>query len=571
MEYVNALKYDIDRMFKTSDMKIQDIKNIILATEKSVKKYLNQHPDEDISIIETKMNNLLNTDLYSLKHPTRSDLYLFKTLETILKEPNIIGDLLVSPKIDDIVNSCETRYKYTSSIAENYLTLLKDAFNANKNIITSETKKELLDHNLSSSEIKVLQSKICKFLKQFYDKYYNNTIQKGYINKMLTYCDILNFTGTLPDNNNRNSIRLMNSNLEFLGFNYDEESEDDLKKPVITDLMKPEFYKNFKIDELIALSAFYANKVAKTIETYNYCLYIIYKTDLFRKYKENPEYTFNLSDEQIQQILLQQKIFSNYTRLFIEEKANNCTSDMKITPDIVYEELNNAYIKQALRKYETYYNDEFSSRLPDLKHDILSDLGQCIVLQASTQFAYENKKHAIESLLLMLIDKDKERNWGVILDETYNKEFSQSKTNTFLIGVDMKEFNMPITFHCTEAFIRTFMNNYAKTDYIPVYKGIKDMVIETQANRPTFWGTPILMKLSKEQRKLLRESSEALNNDNPYYNFIQHIQWMSHPNRPPKHIKDEYRINKDGSLRKYYYSFEKKKVYREDKLPQLEK
>ena len=189
--------------------------NIILATEKSVKKYLNQHPDEDISIIETKMNNLLNTDLYSLKHPTRSDLYLFKTLETILKEPNIIGDLLVSPKIDDIVNSCETRYKYTSSIAENYLTLLKDAFNANKNIITSETKKELLDHNLSSSEIKVLQSKICKFLKQFYDKYYNNTIQKGYINKMLTYCDILNFTGTLPDNNNRNSIRLMNSNLDL--------------------------------------------------------------------------------------------------------------------------------------------------------------------------------------------------------------------------------------------------------------------------------------------------------------------------------------------------------------------
>ena len=326
MEYVNALKYDIDRMFKTSD-----IKNIIIATEKSVKKYLNQHPDEDISIIETKMNNLLNTDLYSLKHPTRSDLYLFKTLETILKEPNIIGDLLVSPKIDDIVNSCETRYKYTSSIEENYLTLLKDAFNANKNIIT-------------------LQSKICKFLKQFYDKYYNNTIQKGYINKMLTYCDILNFTGTLPDNNNRNSIRLMNSNLEFLGFNYDEESEDDLKRPVITDLMKPEFYKNFKIDELIALSAFYANKVAKAIETYNYCLYIIYKTDLFRKYKENPEYTFNLSDEQIQQILLQQKIFSNYTRLFIEEKANNCTSDMKITPDIVYEELNNAYIKQALRK-----------------------------------------------------------------------------------------------------------------------------------------------------------------------------------------------------------------------------
>ena len=448
---------------------------------------------------------------------------------------------------------------------------MKDAFHALKNIIPSETKKKLVEHKMTPSEIKVLQSNICKFLRQFYDKLYNTVIKEGYTNKMLKYCDILDFSGSLPDNNSRNNNRLVNSNFEFLGFNYDDEIEDNIKRPVITDLMKPDFYKNLKADELIGLSAFYANKVAKTIETYNYCLYIIYKTDLFKKYKENPDYSFDLSDEQIQQILLQQKIFTNYTRLFIEEKTNTCKLDTKISPDIIYEELNNTHIKQALRKYENYYYDEFSSRLPDLKHDILSDLGQCIVLQASTQFAYESKKHAIESLLLMLIDKDKERNWGVILDETYNKDFSQSKTNSFLIGVDMKEFNMPITFHCTEAFIRTFMNNYAKTDYIPVYKGIKDMVIETQANHQTFWGTPIFMKLSKEQRKLLRETSEAMSTDNPYYNFIQHIQWMSHPNRPPKHIKAEYGINKDGSLRKYYYSFEKKKVYREDKLPQFEK
>ena len=570
MEYKNTVKYDLEKMNKASDVKIADIKGIIASIEEAVKKQLSENSDLNLDRVEEILNNLLNNKLFTLNHPTRSDLYLFKTLETLLKNQNVIGDILSSPQIDEIINNTQEHFVYTSNIQDNYITVLKDAFLVITDVLSNETRKKLLEHKMSSSEIKVFQSKISKFLKQFYDKFYNLTIKQGYINKMLAYIEILDFSGTLAKNNNYNNDRLTKLNLEFLGFNYNDDFEDNIKRPVIEDLMKPEFYNNFKAEELIAMSAFYANRVAKTVETYNYCLYIIYKTGLLKKYKENPTFTFNLSDEDIQNILLQQRLFSKYSKQFVNEKMENCKDKNLITPDIIYEELDNPFIKQAIRKYENNYSDEFNEILPGYKHDILSDFGQCLTLQTSTQLAYTNKYNAIESLLLMLIDNDKERNWGVILDESSKDEYTHNLVNNFLIGVDMKEFNMPITFHCSESLIRTFINNYTKADFIPVYKGITDM-IRTNNNGKVFYGTQILMKLSKEQRKLLRHSAETISKTNQSYKFIHHIQWMSHPNRPPDHIKAKSGIDKNGNLRKYFYHFGKQKVYREDKLPQLEK
>ena len=571
MEYKNAVKFILDNLNRAPEKKITEIKEIIFSIEEAVKNQLNKNPDLDLDRVEEKINGLFNDELFTIDHPTRSDLYLFKTLEELLKNPNVIGEILSSPQIDEIINNSQEHFVYTSNIKENYITVLKDAFIAIKDNLNNDTRQKLLEKKMSPSEIKVFQSKISKFLKHFYDRFYNSTIKEGYTNKLLTYVKMLDFSGTLASNNNFNNNILTTLKLEFLGFNYDEEFEDNLKRPVIEDLMKPEFYNNLKADELIAMSAFYANRVAKTVETYNNCLYIIYKINLLKKYKEDSSFTFNLSDEEIQNFILQQRIFSKYSKQFVKEKIDTCENKkIMITPDTIYEELDNPIIKQGIRKYEYSYSDEFDKILPGYKHDILSDFGQCITLQTSTQLAYINKHHAIESLLLMLIDKDKERNWGVILDQTHKEHLSHDSVHNFLIGVDMKEFNMPISFHCSEDLIRTFINNYTNSDLIPVYKGNTDLIIPYN-NSNVFLSTHILMKLSKEQRKLLRQTAESISQNDHSYKFIKHIQWMSHPNRPPDHIKAKYGIDKNGNLRKYLYHFGKHKVYREDKLPQFEK
>ena len=52
-----------------------------------------------------------------------------------------------------------------------------------------------------------------------------------------------------------------------------------------------------------------------------------------------------------------------------------------------------------------------------------------------------------------------------------------------------------------------------------------------------FFSTYIYMKLSKEQRKYLNEYAKKISpRGSFYYKYIKHIQWMSHPKRPPEFI-----------------------------------
>ena len=564
--YKNNVKYDIDRFREIPNYVVDDVKDVISTIEHSVKCFLKESPDADIETIEFKIHNLLNAFLYSTSHPTRSDLYLYKSITEVVKNPNIIRDILSSSKSEEIINNTQNKFVYSSNIKENYINLLKDALNDLKKNFTEEYKQKIISNKLSESEMKLLQNDIVKFLKGFNEKFYNKIIKDGYIKKIVNYAHILDFTGILPRNNNYNTKRFSALKLDFLCFNYNSDTPDDLKRPAMEDLLNPEFYKSFSLDELVAMSAFYSNRVGKAIENYNNCLYIINKTELLKKCKENPDYEFNLSNSDIKNILLQQKLFEKSARDFIQEQIEQHKFDeVKITPDTIYEELENPIIKQCLRKYEIYYSDEFNEILPDFKHDILSDFGESILLQTSTMYAYNNKYHSLESLLLFLIDKDKERNWGVILDETYNEKLSMDSINSLLIGVDMKEFNMPVSFHCSEEEVHKFIKNYTGTNLIPVYKGNKDL-LRTTDKTETFYTTQVFMKLSKEQRKILRQTAETMNKHDWSYKLIQHIQWMSHPNRPPEHIKKEYGTDKNGNLKKYFYDFEKKKIYTEKYL-----
>ena len=99
----------------------------------------------------------------------------------------------------------------------------------------------------------------------------------------------------------------------------------------------------------------------------------------------------------------------------------------------------------------------------------------------------------------------------------------------------MKEFNMPLALHCSRDQIKEFLKNYTGKTLIPVYKGNEDMFVDDE-----LVSTQIYMKLSKEQRKLLRQKAEKINaRQSMYYKFIKHLQWMSHPKRPPEFINKQ--------------------------------
>ena len=568
MEYKNEVKFMIDLIQNNHGLMINEVRDILTSIENAIKKFLKDDPNLSKEELNARLNNLMSVYIsnksnnqvpLALNQPTRSDLYLYKTLETIIKHPNILKDILSMYDMKKILDNTDSEIIYTSNISKNYETYLKDIFLVLRDKLPKEILEKLYNDELSIPEKVYLQQELMSFTKRFNMNFYDKVIRTGTINKIVNFSEILDRTNLLPKNNNYNNLRLQSMDMSFMGFNYFYNKEDDINRPFVSSLLNPNLYTNYKIEELFGMCAFYANRASKAISIYNNGLYILYKTDLLKKYIENPDYKINLSNQEIKNILTQKTLLDKPCGDFIKSEHNEeDDKPYEVTDSTIYQELNNPIIKQALRKYNYSYSDEFNKLIPNCNHDLLEDLNENLRLNATTSYAYSIKYNAIESLIFMLMEKGKDLNWGIVLDT----EKDESPEN-IVIGIDLKEFNMPIKLHCSKEKILEFVKNYSNNSIIPVYAGNEDMKIHKR-NGDKFYGTQILLKLSKDQRKILRKKADEITPDNTYYKFVKHINWMSLPKRVP-----EFLLNENNTFVKRYYDLEKNKIYTEKYLEEL--
>ena len=568
MEYKNEVKFMIDLIQNNHGLMINEVRDILTSIENAIKKFLKDDPNLSKEELNARLNNLMSVYIsnksnnqvpLALNQPTRSDLYLYKTLETIIKHPNILKDILSMYDMKKILDNTDSEIIYTSNISKNYETYLKDIFLVLRDKLPKEILEKLYNDELSITEKVYLQQELMSFTKRFNMNFYDKVIRTGTINKIVNFSEILDRTNLLPKNNNYNNLRLQSMDMSFMGFNYFYNKEDDINRPFVSSLLNPNLYTNYKIEELFGMCAFYANRASKAISIYNNGLYILYKTDLLKKYIENPDYKINLSNQEIKNILTQKTLLDKPCGDFIKSEHNEeDDKPYEVTDSTIYQELNNPIIKQALRKYNYSYSDEFNKLIPNCNHDLLEDLNENLRLNATTSYAYSIKYNAIESLIFMLMEKGKDLNWGIVLDT----EKDESPEN-IVIGIDLKEFNMPIKLHCSKEKILEFVKNYSNNSIIPVYAGNEDMKIHKR-NGDKFYGTQILLKLSKDQRKILRKKADEITPDNTYYKFVKHINWMSLPKRVP-----EFLLNENNTFVKRYYDLEKNKIYTEKYLEEL--
>lgn len=568
MEYKNEVKFMIDLIQNNHGLMINEVRDILTSIENAIKKFLKDDPNLSKEELNARLNNLMSVYIsnksnnqvpLALNQPTRSDLYLYKTLETIIKHPNILKDILSMYDMKKILDNTDSEIIYTSNISKNYETYLKDIFLVLRDKLPKEILEKLYNDELSIPEKVYLQQELMSFTKRFNMNFYDKVIRTGTINKIVIFSEILDRTNLLPKNNNYNNLRLQSMDMSFMGFNYFYNKEDDINRPFVSSLLNPNLYTNYKIEELFGMCAFYANRASKAISIYNNGLYILYKTDLLKKYIENPDYKINLSNQEIKNILTQKTLLDKPCGDFIKSQHNEeDDKPYEVTDSTIYQELNNPIIKQALRKYNYSYSDEFNKLIPNCNHDLLEDLNENLRLNATTSYAYSIKYNAIESLIFMLMEKGKDLNWGIVLDT----EKDESPEN-IVIGIDLKEFNMPIKLHCSKEKILEFVKNYSNNSIIPVYEGNEDMKIHKRTG-DKFYGTQILLKLSKDQRKILRKKADEITPDNTYYKFVKHINWMSLPKRVP-----EFLLNENNTFVKRYYDLEKNKIYTEKYLEEL--
>lgn len=550
-EPISPLLNEVELFKELNKNELGGIKEIISSIESAIKISLHDNPNLTYDDIEEEIVNLLNHYISPLNSPTKSELYLFKTVESLLKNPDIINTVLSTQDMKDYINFNNEYNKYSSNIKENYKSLLNDTFYNLQPLLTSDIKQKMLTHTLSNQEKNNIQKEVCKFLKNFYDNNYDTKIKNGFSKIITNSLTVLDFCGLLRKNNGVNNYRMSYLGLDFLGYDYYEKDDNNankstIKRPSIESLMDENFIKNFNTEELIALSAFYCNRLAKCSLSYNNSLYLLYKTDFLRKLYNDRNSKFDLTDDQMLTLLAQHNILEKTARVYINKQLKK---NRKGFSDVfLFEDLHSKEITSLLNKYGAFYSDFFAETLPDYKHDLLEDLEKSINMQTTIDYLYSIKKHCLESLLMSLIDTDKERNWGIVLDRINIAKYNNDRSNNLLIGIDMKEFNMPIKFHCEQEQIEEFLINYTGKPIIPVYEGNENFLIDNK-----YFSTQILHKLSKDQRKLLHKAAEESNLDDKNYKLLQHLQWMSHPNRKPDFIKNE----------KQYYNLKTDKVLNE--------
>lgn len=524
-EKINKTKKEIDK----SPDKIKYVKEELKYTAQYIQKLKEQNPDCSLEELNLLLYSKIKEAISSMNSPTRSDMYLYKTSEYLAKNPDIIFNEIEKSDRNKYITNKKKIYKYTSNMEKNIDTITEDLLTIILGKASTEFKKKFVDNTLSYDENRKLKETIKKYIKVFYEQY-SKEIKKRYSFKLANTVKLLDEMGFLKGYNIRNNKKLEELKLPMLKYEYESEKN----KFGVTDLKNPEFIRRFSLDEIIAMTSFYDNRLAKEVMNFNEGLYIANKIGITKEIFENGKYELKVTDEELREIVAQLGFLTEIASEITKESANksyaNCNND-KVEPRLG----ENKTRKKAIEEYEKDYNELYKNFfLPQFYNDFEMDLNIATILEIDKYNLYAAKDFAMESLMVILTDKNKSDNlnWGYIEENNNGKNSIQNNDKFVLIGMDMKGYNMPIKLHFEKEKLETFLKNYVKDTKIPVYEGNDDMQIPWKG----FMTTQVYMPLTKDQRKQLKETE--LPKLDYRYHFLEHIKWMMFPNRYPDYLCD---------------------------------
>ena len=267
-------------------------------------------------------------------------------------------------------------------------------------------------------------------------------------------------------------------------------------------------------EAVIAMSAFYVNRLAKFAPKYARLKYILDYKDAIARIYENPDLEYEdlgYTEDDIRLYMslydeLQTKILQQYFKRF--PKGN-----------VSYEEKEIEEIKKILYEIRPIYMKLMSDQSFDFERDILN-----IMLDARlVDKIYQLKEFSAKSLIYTaMTDRSKNIiNWGYVAGD------EDSNENLVLIGFDIKSLNMPIFVHMKKDDLISFLKDINGNAIMPYYYGGNDMYNYSLRQRMT---TQIVYPPSKEEKnkKLLKVTGFMAND--PFY---KHIRWLQQPNNPP--------------------------------------
>ena len=318
------------------------------------------------------------------------------------------------------------------------------------------------------------------------------------------------------------------------------------KKATITieELFTEKYLETLSIPKLTALTAFWANRAAKDIESLNELLFIIYELNLWKNLENNIK-LLELDPKILQQLFTKTNfLISIETSIF--DKIELLRAE---NPHLETEEINEKFNKifdEEISKYKNEYKIFFSKVFPNSENDFCDDLSSLHNLENTKYLLYSLKNNCLINLAMGSIDCHYSKNWGIVPDGKDKSEFIN-------IYFDIEGLNMPLRLHMPKSLLTTFILEYTGKPFIPLYNGAKDLTIHSQ-NISTSILAPLCQKQSEVIRKKLAEQGKY---SPDVIRFLKHILFLRNNDKSPWETK----LQGQSNVPNYYNLLKHEKIF----------
>ena len=369
--------------------------------------------------------------------------------------------------------------------------------------------------NLNAYEISKIQKEQKNFFERLRKKEKAN-LSEQLANNIWLKIDFLRQIGAL-----KNYEEDYNRTLENLSMpsSFRIENKEEFEK----ELLDRNKLKNFSISELIALNAFWTNRLVKEVERRNEVIYVLENTDNFNAFSEGKE--INLKDKDIRHYLAEYRAIVPYiTRFKLDGRNRNKEKSIDGISNL------------AVLDFDI--NQIFSN--DDIEHynDLEAVAYNVLLLNNRSQLLYDQKDIAIGEMVSLMVNSTGYNNAGISLEEAGTGYKGKS-----LVVIDLKGFNAPLMLHMNNDELLKRVKKVSGRTEIPVYRGGRDLVIESSQSGRRTAKTNVLFKLNSSQRKDIAARAGVVGAKDTNGRYVTHISWMLNPKKEmPPLIRETRRI-----------------------------
>ena len=494
-------------------------------------------------------NNALEKLILKTNTIRSSQVYRYIALESLLNSRdygsiinriNPKGYVFFANRINSKENASDKSIEFTGNLENDYESLIKSFFYSEYILKYNELKdylKKYPNDRRIQEEFKEIEDHTNKIVAGKLSAYDYNKIQrkeKAYFqelrkmikvdltqilaNNIYLKIDFLRQIGAL--NNYENEY---NHTLEKLSMPSSFRIND--KKTFEQELLDKDKLKNYSISELVALNAFWTNRLVKEVERRNEVIYVLQNSNNFMDFSEGKE--FELIDEDIMYYLAEYRAIVPYITKFKNDKRNSGKAksvDKNSNLATVVFDIKEIFEQEDIDYYG--FND-----LDAMAYNVL-------LLNNRSQLLYDQKDIAIQEMISFIVNTNEYRNAGISF-ESDEKE----NTNKPLIVIDLKGFNAPLMLHMIKGSLTKNVKNVSGKDAFPVYRGGKDIIINSTQEGKYSAKTNVLFKLNSQQRKDISARAGLVGPIDTNARYVTHISWMLNPKKDmPELIREPKKV-----------------------------